>query len=44
MGNKTAVRRLVDLLMTVVLILLMVAATMANNYFTKRAAKGRNLV
>ena len=25
-------------------ILLMAAATMANNYFTKRAAKGRNLV
>ena len=30
--------------LAMVLILLMVAATMANNYFTKRAAKGRNLI
>ena len=30
--------------LAMVLILLMVAATMANNFFTKRAAKGRNLI
>lgn len=30
--------------LAVVLILLMVAATVINNYFTKRSAKGRNLV
>ena len=30
--------------LAMVLILLMVATTMANNFFTKRAAKGRNLI